>query len=60
MDGFSAEILEGGSCSYTFRVKCHPSGEQVKKLYEVLGREITITVTPAIEKQGSLGLPVED
>lgn len=59
VDTFHAELMEGGSCVYSFRVKCHPSGEQVKRLYEVLGREITISVTPAIEKQGSLGLPVE-
>jgi hypothetical protein len=43
----------------TFRVKCHPSGEQVKKLYEVLGNDITISITPAVEKQGSLGLNLE-
>lgn len=56
VDGFAAEIMEGGSVIITFRVKCHPSGEQVKKLYEVLGNEITISVTPAVDKQGSLGL----
>jgi len=56
VDGFSVELMEGGSVVTTFRVKCHPSGEQVKKLYEVLGKEITISVTPAVEKQGALGL----
>ncbi|CPI68089.1 Uncharacterised protein [Bordetella pertussis] len=40
-------------------MKCHPTGEQVKKLHEVLGNEITISVTPAIEKQGALGLNLE-
>ncbi|WP_116791428.1 hypothetical protein [Achromobacter dolens] len=56
VDGFAVEMMEGGSVVTTFRVKCHPSGEQVKKLYEVLGNEITISITPAAEKQGSLGL----
>ena len=55
----AAEIMEGGSVIITFRVKCHPSGEQVKKLYEVLGNEITISITPAVDKQGSLGLNLE-
>lgn len=59
VDGFQAELHEGGSVTLTFRVKCHPTGEQVKKLYEVLGNEITISVTPAIEKQGALGLNLE-
>jgi len=59
VDGFAAELMEGGSVIITFRVKCHPSGEQVKKLYEVLGNDITISITPAVEKQGSLGLNLE-
>jgi len=54
VDGFTAELAEGGSVTLTFRVKCHPSGEQVKRLYEVLGHDITISVTPAVDKQGSL------
>ncbi|CAB3643434.1 hypothetical protein LMG26685_02160 [Achromobacter mucicolens] len=59
VDGFAAELMEGGSVVITFRVKCHPSGEQIKKLYEVLGNEITISITPAQEKQQSLGLDLE-
>lgn len=59
VDGFALELMEGGSVVTTFRVKCHPSGEQVKKLYEVLGNDITISITPAAEKQGSLGLNLE-
>ncbi|MBO9333208.1 hypothetical protein GHR37_29215 [Achromobacter xylosoxidans] len=59
VDGFAVEMMEGGSVVTTFRVKCHPSGEQVKKLYEVLGNEITISITPAADKQGSLGLNLE-
>lgn len=59
VDGFAAELMEGGSVVITFRVKCHPSGEQIKKLYEVLGNEITISITPAQEKQQSLGLNLE-
>lgn len=54
VDGFAAEIMEGGSVIITFRIKSHPTGEQIKRLYEVLGSEITISVTPAVEKQGSL------
>lgn len=59
VDGFGLELMEGGTVITTFRVKCHPSGEQIKKLYEVLGNEITITVTPAVEKQQTLGLDLE-
>lgn len=57
--GFSAGLMEGGSVHFSFRIKCHPTSEQAKKLYEVMGREITITVTPAVEKQGALGLNLE-
>lgn len=59
VDGFVCTLMEGGSVQYTFRIKARPTGEQIKKLYEVMGNEITISVTPAIEKQGALGLPVE-
>lgn len=59
VDKFRCTLMEGGSVSLEFRVKAQPTGEQIKKLYEVLGSEITLTVVPAIEKQGSLGLPVE-
>lgn len=59
VDGFSVTLMEGGTVSMTFRVKARPTGEQIKKLYEVMGCQITISVTPAVEKQGSLGLPVE-
>lgn len=59
VDKFRSTLMEGGSVSLEFRVKAQPTGEQIKKLYEVLGSEITLTVVPAIEKQGSLGLPVE-
>lgn len=59
VDGFSVTLMEGGTVSMTFRVKARPTGEQIKKLYEVMGCEITISVTPAVDKQGSLGLPVE-
>jgi len=59
VDGFAVEMMEGGSVITTFRVKCHPSGEQVKKLYEVLGNDITISITPAVDKQQTLGLNLE-
>lgn len=59
VDGFSCELMEGGSVSLTFRIKARPTGDQMKRLYEILGGEIDITVTPAVEKQGSLGLPTE-
>lgn len=59
VDSFVVTLMEGGTIGLVFRVKARPSGDQIKKLYEVMGREITIDVTPAIEKQGALGLPVE-
>jgi hypothetical protein len=54
VDHFAAELLEGGSCNITFRVKCSPSSDQIARLYEVLGGEIDITVTPPVNPQGSL------
>lgn len=59
VDGFSAELMEGGSVILTFRIKATPSGEQMKRLYEVMGGEIDISITPAIEKQATLGLTLE-
>lgn len=59
VDGFAVELMEGGSVLLTYRIKASPSGEQIKKLYEVLGGEIDITVTPPTDPQGSLGLPAE-
>lgn len=59
VDGFSAELMEGGSVILTFRIKATPSGEQMKRLYEVMGGEIDISITPAQEKQQSLGLNLE-
>lgn len=56
VDHFAVEIMEGGSVAASFRVKCNPTGEQVKRLYEVMGGEIDISVTPAVETQGSLGV----
>lgn len=59
VDSFVLTLMEGGSVGMTFRVKARPSSEQIKRLYEIMGGEIDITVTPAIEKQGSLGLPTD-
>lgn len=59
VDHFSVELMEGGSARYGFRVKCNPSGEQIKRLYEVLGGEVDISITPAVDKQQSLGLDLE-
>lgn len=56
VDGFTVELMEGGSVVLSLRIKATPTGEQIKRLYEVLGNEIDITITPAIEKQTSLGL----
>lgn len=56
VDGFACEIMEGGSVVLVFRIKATPTGEQIKRLYEVLGNEIDITVTPAVEKQTNLEL----
>lgn len=54
VDHFSAELLEGGSVNLTFRVKCAPTSDQIARLYEVLGGEITITVMPPDDPQQSL------
>lgn len=54
VDGFAVELMEGGSVCLTYRVKATPTGEQIKSLYQVLGGEIDITVTPPTDPQGSL------
>lgn len=46
VDKFTCELMEGGSVHLTFRVACHPTADQIAKLYEILGGEIEITVTP--------------
>lgn len=58
VDSFNVTIMEGGSVGLTFRIKAKPTGEQIKKLYEIMGGEIDVWVKPAEEKQGSLGLPM--
>lgn len=60
INSFKVGLLEGGSVSMSFVIKCNPTSDQVSKLTELLGNEITISVKPAEEKQGSLGLPIED
>lgn len=57
VDSFILDLLEGGTVGLTFRIKARPTGEQMRRLYEVMGGEVDLTVTPAVEKQGSLGLP---
>lgn len=53
-------MREGGTVGMTFRIKAKPTGDQIKMLYEIMVGEIDVEVKPAEEKQGSLGLPVED
>lgn len=59
VDTVNLDLHEGGTVTMHFTVKGRPTGEQIKKLYEIFGNEVTITVTPAAEKQGSLGLPTD-
>jgi len=47
-------IMEGGSCRYQLMVKATPTSEQVKKLFEVLGGEVDLTIILPKDKQGSL------
>lgn len=54
--GHKVSLMEGGSCRYEFTVKGTPTSDQVKKLFDVLGGEVDLTVIPAADKQGSLGL----
>jgi len=58
VDSFTVELMDGGTVDLQFRIKSRPTGEQIKRLYEMLGNEITISVTPAIEKQSKLDLPM--
>lgn len=58
--GHKVWFMEGGSCCYEFTVKGTPTSDQVKKLFDVLGGEVDLTIIPAAEKQGSLGLGDEE
>lgn len=52
---FNIEIFEGGSVDLGFKVSISkPGAENIKKLSELLGGEIDITVTPPVDPQGSL------
>lgn len=52
IDGFVAELVEGGSVSITFRIAGHPTERDAGKLYGLQQQEITLTIhEPA---QGSL------
>ncbi|WP_258304812.1 hypothetical protein, partial [Escherichia coli] len=37
VDSFFVTLMEGGTIGLTFRIKARPSGEQIKKLYEIMG-----------------------
>jgi hypothetical protein len=57
VDKFAVELLEGGSIVVTYRVKCHPSADDMAKLYELLDGEIDIAAELGSEyrpAQGSL------
>lgn len=54
VDGHKAEIMEGGSCAYELTVKANATGDHLKRLFEVLGGEVDLTIVRPIDKQGSL------
>lgn len=57
VDKFVVKVSEGGTVALTFKISVSkPGSENIKKLSEILGREIDIAVTPAVEKQTNLEL----
>ena len=54
VDKFSIEPQIGGTVHITMRVKCKPDAEEMATLYELLGKEIRLTVSPAKAKEGPM------
>jgi hypothetical protein len=46
---FKFDMKDGGSVIISFTISCKPSEEQVGKLYGLLGKDITIDLTPPEE-----------
>jgi hypothetical protein len=44
--GFSLEALNGGTVNVSFSVTAHPTQDQVGELYELIQREVQLTLTP--------------
>ena len=54
VDSIVAQPQEGGSIIYDFKVKSLPADGDMDKLTKLLGHEITLTVVPPTDAQGSL------
>lgn len=53
-DKFAFDLQQGGSVTVTFRVKAHPSAEQVAKLFGLKGGEVDITIEAARAVQADI------
>lgn len=49
VDGFTFELIDGGSVAVSLRVRCHPDEKQVGKLYSLIQRETEVSITPPCE-----------
>lgn len=58
VDKFEFTLLDGGTVTVTYRVKCYPDSEQIAALYDLLDSEVDITIELGKErkKRGQLSL----
>ena len=54
VDAFKFDPQDGGTVIVTFNVACKPSGDQVSEIHGKQDQEITISIEPPQDKQGSL------
>lgn len=59
-DKFQFTFRQGGSVGITFRVKAHPDGEQVSRLFELMGHEADIAIGISSGQQHSLESGADD
>lgn len=57
---FRVEFKEGGSIKVSFRIQAHPSPETVGRLCELIGNEITLSLTPPAANPDVLGAAAEE
>lgn len=60
VDSIKAELHEGGSITLNFKVKTLPGPGDLDKITMLLGSEITISVTPPSNPQGSIPFDGDD
>lgn len=46
LKGITCDPKEGGTVVVSFSIGCHPSGEDVGALYELMGKQVALTIRP--------------